>query len=205
MKRMILAWMIRQLVRVWTASLRYRILGSIPDGPGLIAFWHGDQLSLLPCRPKGRLVAPMSMSQDGRLQKAVMRGFGIGSIDGSSSRGASRVLRAMMRSVCAGQTVLIAADGPRGPRCVAKSGAAFVSARSGMPVWSVGVATDKAWHLENAWDKFRLPRPGSRVTVVFSSPWYVPNNLPKGKFAPELTRRIAEARRRAEVIHASAI
>ena len=158
------------VVRLWIASLRYRRLGPPIGGPGLVAFWHGDQLALLGQRPPGELVAPISLSRDGRLQAAVMRRLGIAEAPGSSSRGGARAARGLLRALARGAVALLAVDGPRGPRHVVKPGVVFLARRSGLPVWPVGVAVGAGRRLASPWDRFLLPRPFTRTWVVVGAP-----------------------------------
>lgn len=167
----LLAWAASWLIRLWIATLRYRRRGPVPVGPGLLAFWHGDQLPLIGQRPAGRLVAPVSLSADGRLQAQILGRLGIEHVSGSSSRGGARALRGLWRALGAGALGLVAVDGPRGPRGVVKPGVVFLARRLGVPVWPVGVAVRRGRRLRRAWDRYLLPLPGTRVVVVFGEPW----------------------------------
>ena len=166
LRRRLLAWGIALLVRGWIATLRVRQQGTV-EGAAVLAFWHGEQLALLRARPRARLIAPISVSRDGRLQARVMRRFGIDDAPGSSSRGGLGAARALLRALRAGAVALIAVDGPRGPAGVAKAGAVFLSQRAGVPLRPVAVAAARAWRLRRAWDQFALPLPFTRVIVVF--------------------------------------
>ncbi|MCB9522353.1 MAG: DUF374 domain-containing protein [Myxococcales bacterium] len=148
-------------------TLRVQRCGPPFEGPGVIAFWHGDQLPLLAIRP-GDAVAPMSLSRDGRLQARVMAAFGVRDVAGSSSRGALAAARGLRRQVAGGAVALVAVDGPRGPARVAKPGAAWLARHVGCPLWPVAVDA-VGWRLR-AWDRFLLPRPFSRVVVAVGEP-----------------------------------
>jgi lysophospholipid acyltransferase (LPLAT)-like uncharacterized protein len=168
-KQYLLALGIGLVVRLWLATLRVQRLGPPLVGPGLVAFWHGDQLPLLTIRPAGRLVAPISLSRDGRLQAAIMARFGIGDIPGSSSRGGASAARGLLRALGQGALALIAVDGPRGPRGQAQPGALFLARQTGLPLWPVGVAVRRGRRLR-AWDRFLLPCPFTRTVVVVGEP-----------------------------------
>ena len=159
------------LVRLWVATLRVRCHGQAPSGPVVLAFWHGDQLALLGALPRDRAWVTMtSLSHDGALQTEVMRRLGIGAVRGSSSRGAAAGARGLIRVLRLGCGGLVACDGPRGPRGVAKPGAAFVAKAASAPLVGVGVAVGAAVRLTRAWDRFCLPLPWSRVQVVIGPP-----------------------------------
>ncbi|MCB9538799.1 MAG: DUF374 domain-containing protein [Myxococcales bacterium] len=166
----LLAWLAAWLVRAWIATLRYRRSGPVIEGPGVVAFWHGDQLPLFGQRPAGPLVAPISLSRDGRLQARILARLGIADAPGSSSRGGTRAARALLRAVRRGAVALMAVDGPRGPRHEVKPGVVFLARLSGAPVWPVGVAVGRGRRLARAWDRYLLPLPFTRAWVVVGEP-----------------------------------
>lgn len=181
------------LVRIWLATLRSRRVGAVFDGPGLVAFWHGDQLPLLGERPAGRLVAPVSLSADGRLQARILARLGIEHVSGSSSRGGAEALRGLWRALRAGALALMAVDGPRGPRGVVKPGVIYLARRTGLPIWPAGVAVSRGRRLRRAWDRYLLPCPFARAVVRVGAPWYPPADGPIDDACAELARLIAQA------------
>ena len=192
----LLSVVIAGVVRVWIRLLRIRRFGPDVQAPGLVAFWHGEQLPLLAVRPKGPLVAPISLSKDGRLQAQVMARFGIGDVPGSSSRGGLSVARALLKHLRASATVLMAVDGPRGPRGQVQPGITWLAGATGQPTWPVGVAVSAGYRLTQAWDHFLLPRPGARVVIVFGAPLY---------FDPREARADASLRLAAAIDAATAV
>ena len=162
------AVVISLVVRLILLTLRIQRLGPRFESPGIIAFWHGEQLPLLRIRPKSDCVAPVSLSSDGDLQVKVLGRFGIKSIRGSSSRRSVGMTKGLLRALESDKTVLIAVDGPRGPRLKAKDGAAFIARLSGRPVWCVSVHASRAVRLRTAWDHFLIPFPFSLVTIRVS-------------------------------------
>lgn len=179
------------LIRSWLFTLRARRVGPPFEGPGLVAFWHGDQLPLLGQRPGGRLVAPVSLSVDGRLQARILARLGIGHVSGSSSRGGASALRGLWRALRGGALALMAVDGPRGPRGAVKPGVIYLARRTGLPIWPVGVAVSRGWRLRRAWDRYLLPCPFARAIVRVGAPWHPPPDGPIEDACAELARRIA--------------
>lgn len=178
------------LIRSWLFTLRARRVGAPFDGPGLVAFWHGDQLPLLGHRPCGRLVAPVSLSADGRLQARILARLGIGHVSGSSSRGGAGALRGLWRALRGGALALMAVDGPRGPRGTVKPGVIYLARRTGLPIWPVGVAVSRGWRLRRAWDRYLLPCPFARAVVRVGAPWHPPADGSIEGACAELARRI---------------
>lgn len=196
MRRRLLAAGLAAVVRVWLLTLRVQRLGPPLQGPGVAAFWHGDQLPLLAIRPP-QAVAPISRSRDGRLQAQVMGWFGVGDVPGSSSKGALSAARGLMRAVRRGGVALMAVDGPRGPARVAKPGAAWLASRLGVSLWPVAVAA-RGRRLSRAWDGFLLPRPFSRVCIVVGDPVRCPPSAGPDALAALTADALQAAQARAE-------
>jgi lysophospholipid acyltransferase (LPLAT)-like uncharacterized protein len=128
--------------------------------------YHGMLLHLLafaPLAPR-RLVVMTSPSFDGRLLAAFLRRFGIDHVSGSSaSRNVGGSLE-FVRRIRSGDIGLIAVDGPRGPRCVAKPGFLKIAAAAGAHLL---LATSSAGRgiVFGTWDGAHLPAPFSRVQL----------------------------------------
>lgn len=132
--------------------------------PVIFASWHGRVL-LLPSlyeSLQARVLA--SRSRDGELLARVLERFGFEAIRGSSSRGGAGALRAMVDALRDGQNVLVAPDGPRGPREQVKPGIAALARLSGAPVVPIAVGSSSEWRLRS-WDGFRIPVPFSRCVA----------------------------------------
>ena len=170
------ALLIRSLGRSW------RITTEGPDpfrqaGPFVGALWH-QGLLVAAYRWSGRGVAvPVSQSRDGELIDAVLRRLGFAaSPRGSSSRGASALLRALVRLTREGTLVAILPDGPRGPARVAKPGVLAVAAMTGAGLVPLGVAARPCVRF-GSWDRVILPLPFARVHCVYGAPFRVPKRM----------------------------
>jgi lysophospholipid acyltransferase (LPLAT)-like uncharacterized protein len=80
----------------------------------------------------------------------------------------------LKKALSQGRNAVFAADGPRGPRLVAKPGPAFLAAKTGRPLYPCGVAVSRAYVFKNSWHQTRLPLPGARVVFVFGPPLIFP-------------------------------
>jgi lysophospholipid acyltransferase (LPLAT)-like uncharacterized protein len=167
------ALFIRSLGRTW------RVTTEGPDPfqgsePFLGALWH-QGLLVAAYRWRGSGVAvPISQSRDGELIDAVLRRLGFAaSPRGSSSRGATALLRSLVRLTREGTVVAILADGPRGPARAAKPGATAVAAMTGAGLIPVGVAARPCIRF-GSWDRAFLPLPFARVHCIYGSPLRVP-------------------------------
>lgn len=141
----------------------------------IYAFWHGR---ILPAtyffRHRG-IVVITSANYDGEWIARIIERFGYGTSRGSTSRGARRALRQLVRDVRhrpAGFTV----DGPRGPARVAQPGAVWLSKATGHPVLPFHIEAARYWELRS-WDRTQVPRPFSRMALVVGEPFTVPREV----------------------------
>ena len=142
-------------------------------GPAILAFWH-DQIFLTTYFfRRRRIVVMTSQSFDGEYIARFIQRFGYGAARGSSSRGGVGALVEMARLVRSGCPAGFTADGPRGPRHVAKTGPLLLAKKTGRPVIPFAVNAEKFWTLRS-WDRLQIPRPFTRATVRIAPPVRVP-------------------------------
>jgi lysophospholipid acyltransferase (LPLAT)-like uncharacterized protein len=138
--------------------------------PMLFAFWHARQLPLVWTHRDLGAAVLVSQHRDGELIVRILERFGFGpAARGSSTRGGEAALLAVRAAVQAGRLVGITPDGPRGPAERAKDGVVFLAGQLGVRVVPVGSAARHAWVLRS-WDRFRIPRPFTRVCVTVGTP-----------------------------------
>lgn len=139
----------------------------------IYCFWHDKQFTPVMLFQKlgiDKQAAFVSASRDGDILAAWLKKLDYDVVRGSSNRKAVSGMVHMIRKAKQGYTIGIAADGPRGPAYEAKAGAAFVAQKSGVELVPLGVAYDKKWIFEKAWDKYQLPKFFSRVAFYFGEP-----------------------------------
>ncbi len=166
------------LYRLWCASLRYTeinrraIENTTRHGkPVVLALWHDELFPLIHLKRDLNIITVVSRSRDGDYLSGVLRGMGLETARGSSSRGGvSALLEAARRMREDGLCACITVDGPRGPRHRAKPGAVFLACRLGAPVVPIRLFMDRAATFQS-WDRFQLPLPFSRVTMVCGDAW----------------------------------
>ena len=163
-------------MRVWLATLRLTLvvdpaLEAARPRPFALTFWHGQQFALLRWARWQRMVALVSLSRDGELVAAALSRLGIESARGSSSRGGTGGLKAIVRRMRAGLDAAFAVDGPRGPARVVRGDGAVLSARlAGGLVVPMAAACARCHVFVRAWDHFELPLPFTRVAVALGPP-----------------------------------
>jgi lysophospholipid acyltransferase (LPLAT)-like uncharacterized protein len=188
-------------VRVLGLTLRVSVVGAgglaRSDRPAVIfALWHG-RLLLAPWlsarfadlrggRPL-RILA--SRSRDGELVARFASRFGIEAVRGSSSRGGVSAVRALAAALRAGDDVVIAPDGPRGPRLRVQPGLPLLAAVTGAPVVPVAIAARPARYLAS-WDRFLVPVPFARCTLALGEAVRIPRDEDREQARSRLERAL---------------
>ena len=164
-------------------------LGPEPPLPAIYAFWHCDLLPIAWYMHGRRIGILVSQHFDGEwiAQAAARMGYVI--FRGSSTRGGTEALAEMTQAVRAGLPVAFTADGPRGPRFVAKPGPVMLARMTGAPLYAIHAAMPKARQL-NSWDRMRIPHPFSRVIGHWAGP--IPVSGTAGREEIETARQALE-------------
>ncbi|MFU8857709.1 MAG: lysophospholipid acyltransferase family protein [Deferrisomatales bacterium] len=194
----------RGYLRILQATCRFRQQGAEDglsearaEGAVLWAFWHNRLLGpLVPYRDQKAGVV-ISQSRDGELIARVVEGFGYVALRGSSSRGGSQALRALLRHLRSGRDVAFTPDGPRGPRYTVRPGLAYLAARTGRPVVPLGVAYSRK-AVFSSWDRFQVPLPFSTVLLQVAQPLFFPTDAPEAAASEEIRVALAAATEAAE-------
>ncbi len=128
--------------------------------------------------PDHSITCLTSASKDGAMIASAMHTLGINAIRGSSSRRGKKAMIEMIRTLKDGASLAITPDGPRGPLYHLNPGAIKLASKSQCPLIPVQVNYADYWELRT-WDNFRLPKPFSRVELIFNTPLYVSPSLEK--------------------------
>ncbi len=182
--RGLLCWIAAQFIRLVWATGRWQVVGGhIPaaywdhNKPFILAFWHGRLLMMPKCW-RGGMPIHMLISQhrDGKLIARTVGHFGIGCIEGSTTRGGAAALRSILKMLRGGYCIGITPDGPRGPRMHATAGMINIARLSGCPIIPVCYSSDQR-RLLKSWDRFAVTRPFSRGVFLWGEPIEVPKDL----------------------------
>lgn len=154
------------------------------QAPAIIAFWH-NRLAMMPvCWPSREAFHMLISSHpDGQLVAQAIANFGIGTIEGSSTRGGNDALRALVQRLQSGESVGITPDGPRGPRMRAGNGVITLARLSGAPILPVSVSVSRRKVL-NTWDQLIAPLPFGRGAIVWGNAINVPREAKEEKIIP---------------------
>lgn len=172
------------VVRHWMATLRVRADYGDPtmdpvhpayQGAKIYIFWHEN--ILLPLYLRGHCNISMLLSRhfdaDILARVAGMMGFGV--VRGSSFHGGSAAVRELSDRAETGNLTMTP-DGPRGPRRRLAAGCVFLASSLGIPVVAMGLGYDRPWRF-GTWDRFAVPKPGSRGRAVVSRAVQIPPKL----------------------------
>ena len=138
----------------------------------IFSFWHEYIVVILPRWGHTPLTVLCSQHRDGELVNQTAESLGLNIVRGSTSRGGAAAIRAM-KTNSKFSSIAMTPDGPRGPRREMAMGPVYLASLLGMPLVPVGVGISNPYRL-STWDKFAIPRPLSRVRVIFGPKFRVP-------------------------------
>ncbi|MBE6430444.1 MULTISPECIES: lysophospholipid acyltransferase family protein [Campylobacter] len=161
------------LIKLIYLTCKKEFIGNQPKSKPVVAlFWH-EKLAFMPfifssCWQGREANVMISDHKDGQMISDIIKHFGIGSIRGSSSKGALKVFLSAIKSINNGVDVVITPDGPRGPRRSISDGSVTIAQKTGVNVVVLSYKASKFWQF-NSWDKMILPKPFSKLTYYISS------------------------------------
>ena len=178
------------LLRLLAFTWRWRVEGEdqrrVAEQSGrhaIHACWHGRIVhGVFHLRGRG-LVVIVSENFDGEWIARIIHRLGYRTVRGSSSRGARKALRQMVKESQAHPTAFTV-DGPRGPARTAQPGAVWLSKITSNPVVPFHAEAAKHWTMRS-WDRTQIPKPFSTVALVTGEPFVVSPDANE----PELERQ----------------
>jgi len=181
------AWLIYAVIRIVSATLRYRWLDrsdfiNVPiPGPAIYCIWHNRLALSMPAyycyiqkyRRTSGLAAMVSASKDGGFLAGILERFNVQPVRGSSSRRGPQALLELTTWAERGYDLAITPDGPRGPRYQIQDGITSLAQLTGLPI--VPVALNLNWKISlKSWDRFQIPLPFARCEVCVGKLFHVP-------------------------------
>jgi len=186
--------------RAWKTTLRSRESNLEPiqriwaqGGRVVFACWHNEIFACTNGLGDKRLVTIVSASGDGTLLAGVLSRMGVWCARGSSSKlGVRALVQAVKVMRDQQRDAVITVDGPRGPRHQVKDGVIYLAHRLGAYLVPTRGLSSRKFVFSKAWDRFELPLPLSRCTVLYGEPYKVEaEELDKAAVDRE-TARLAE-------------
>jgi hypothetical protein len=169
------------LIRIWGLTLRVKWEGrehweSCWEKPVIMAFTHSDMTGMALGfhrwgwrRLSKQTTMLTSPSRDGNLNARYLQLLGAETVLGSSAKRRTTALRGLADALERGRRVGIAVDGPRGPRMVAKGGAAALSKQLNVPVLVLAIRPSRALTFGD-WARTQLPLPFTTLHARFAEP-----------------------------------
>ncbi len=148
-----------------------------------MAFWHQNILASVISQNHRKHIAIVSPSKDGDIAVNVAKHFGYIFVRGSSSRNGGKALLEMIKKISVdGLPGGITIDGPRGPSHEVPQGVIELAKFTKTPILPLLAYPEKFWSL-NSWDQFRIPKPFSRIHIIYAKPIYVPHDITKEDYS----------------------
>ena len=149
-------------------------------GSVIFVAWHGRAPMIPPFWDKRKkLKALVSPHRDGQLIAAILKKFGIGSIDGSTNENAKGAAVSIMKELKNGTTIAIIPDGPRGPSMTMSLSPVYYAQKAAIPVIGVTYSIKNSVIVEQSWDKMLVPKPFSKGICAVTEPFLIDKNASK--------------------------
>ncbi|MBE6450479.1 MAG: DUF374 domain-containing protein [Alphaproteobacteria bacterium] len=149
-------------------------------GSVIFVAWHGRAPMIPPFWDKRKkLKALVSPHRDGQLIAAILKKFGIGSIDGSTNENAKGAAVSIMKELKNGTTIAIIPDGPRGPSMTMSLSPVYYAQKAAIPVIGVTYSIKNSVIIEQSWDKMFVPKPFSKGICAVTEPFLIDKNASK--------------------------
>ena len=197
--RHLAAWIAAFVLLAWRLTCRYRVENDprptlrAAGRPYIYALLHAHQAAAVFVNDERVMAAMVSRSADGDLLTPSLRLRRVRAVRGSTrkrgvDKGGRQALAELSRLLAERVPVLLAVDGPRGPRNYVHRGVADLALDCNAVILPTLVLANRRWFLARSWDRFQLPRPFSTVRLIFGEP-LVPNPNEEGE---SLRRRVGE-------------
>ncbi|MGD9867951.1 MAG: DUF374 domain-containing protein [Hyphomicrobiales bacterium] len=144
----------------------------LPGEPTIWLGWHEANLITIALHRfivRRPVVAFAPSALKGSAVRGWLQALGVGVVPIGEGAAAGVTLRVMRRALREGHDVMIAADGPAGPRRMARPGALWLASALSKRVAPVGCAASPAFRLPR-WDRHIVPLPGAHVVAIFGAP-----------------------------------
>ncbi|MBE8365367.1 lysophospholipid acyltransferase family protein [Leptospira borgpetersenii] len=150
--------------------------------PYILSIWHTNVLYSPYLNRNLGVAVLISESKDGDFINQVVHRFGNCSVRGSSSKGGSRALKALVTHLKKNLPAAITPDGPRGPALVVQPGLIASAQISQVPIVPFHYECTRQWVAERSWDKHRIPKPFTTFVVSYGESIYIPRDLDEKGF-----------------------
>jgi len=175
----ILFWLEKKLASRFLLLLRRSIRFNVQNQEAsdhircIYMFWHRNLMLCTLQRVNSGAGVLVSSSKDGELIAGPLQELGYIPIRGSSTRQGSKAMLEVIR-IAGNISLAITPDGPKGPCYTIHPGVFQIALLAKIPIVVIAAHADREW-LFNSWDRFRMPKPFAKLTMVYSDPIHVVN------------------------------
>ncbi len=170
----------RRSGRYQVSGLEYLQAAQTSGKPLVFATWHGMTMMLVGFFANqydlSKLVLLMPDDWRGEALQVFANKLGAEpfpmDLKGEANMATARRLAALVRQVKAGKDAYITPDGPEGPAYVIKPGVAYIAQKAKAIILPLGAYARHGYRL-NRWDRYTIPYPFSRISVVVGEPMMV--------------------------------
>lgn len=177
----IAAYSARALIRLLLFTCKINVKGienmisQAGRSPCIVMLWHNRLIVLAEIlskyAPQFTYTAFISKSRDGDPLARYAESYRQGRALRVPHNGRHLALGSMISQLKLDKNniILITPDGPRGPKYVMKPGIIMAAREAEAHITPFSWEADRFWEL-NTWDKMRIPKPFSTITVTFADP-----------------------------------
>lgn len=195
LRRSILPVLLEWVGRLWFATVRTEIHHKeiydrhILNGQNrrniVLGIWHRNMIFLSYfLREVRNKLTLVSRSKDGDIAAGVAPRFGYRPIRGSSFRGGTRALIALISEMTGSEEkyfCFTAIDGSREPARRVETGMIFLAQKTDALILPMTISGTRLFTFHKMWDKMVLPMPFSKILVDFAEPIEVPSAISKNE------------------------
>lgn len=157
------------LLKLLAKTIKFELINQNPaEQMCVYPFWHRNLLPLAMHRIGDHLAIMISSSKDGELIAGPVQELGYIPVRGSTTRQGSSALKEMLR-LSKSYQLGITPDGPKGPAKSINPGIFYIALLAKVPIVPLVAEVEKEW-LVNSWDKFRIPKPFTRIRIIYGDP-----------------------------------
>ena len=150
-----------------------------PKRAFIFSVWHGQVLSGMAYHAWTEpFLILASRSKDGDYAAYVAQKMNFIPVRGSSrkknkDKGGKEAMVQYVEGLKAGNSAGITVDGPKGPNEDCKIGIVLIAQQSGAAILPT-IGLPKSYWQFNSWDKFKIPKPFTTITILYGEPVTVP-------------------------------
>ena len=191
MKQFFINLILNLFVRTFHFTYRYQFIGlenikkaedQSPFKTYVLSVWHQTMFSTLTSSIGRKYALIVSRSKDGDVIANACKSFGHVPTRGSSSKGGKEALIEVIKIMKTGLPAAMAVDGPRGPFHEVKPGVIEMARLTNSAIIPWSSYPSEKWCFHKSWDKFFLPKPFSKIVIVFGDPIFVPMEINREDF-----------------------